>query len=63
MSAALLPCPWCGHKAYEDSLRRNGLYCVMCEWCEAEAPGGDMRTEDEAIAAWNTRWPDKEPRP
>ena len=53
----LLPCPFCGGKAYTaiGQLQNEGHgYVVFCDSCHVHQSYLD-RTEAEAIAAWNTR--------
>jgi Lar family restriction alleviation protein len=55
----LLPCPFCGGKAFLDCMSRNEQeecveMSVECLPCEATIMRGGMTTA-EAIAAWNTR--------
>lgn len=52
----LRPCPFCGGEA-ELCYRETGqAFLVGCTKCEASSPFG---TEEEVIAAWNKRVPDK----
>jgi len=57
--AQLLPCPFCGGRAFLDCMSRNEQdecveMSVECFGCEATIMRGGMTTA-EAIAAWNTR--------
>ena len=45
----LLPCPFCGSKAY------LGTMYVRCHECGCEGPLGPYQEEEEGIALWNTR--------
>lgn len=44
-SVPMLPCPWCGS---EDVDIQDGVYCIVCNECQAEGPSGD----DDAEGAW-----------
>lgn len=46
------PCPFCG-STETDAVDHGGYWCVSCWDCVAEGP--TEMTEDNAIAAWNTR--------
>lgn len=52
----LLPCPFCGGEAETltaESMHGGYLFGIMCNDCRSR--GDVYDTEDEAIAAWNTR--------
>ena len=55
----LKPCPFCGNEA-DISWDHYECYFVFCFVCGAEGPYADdiIRTEAEAIAAWNKRHAD-----
>ena len=48
----LKPCPFCGGEAKLYSAFKKKKAFVLCKSCEASSP---MRTEAEAIEAWNRR--------
>ena len=52
----LLPCPFCGGEAETltaESMHGGYLFGIMCSDCRSR--GDVYTTEDEAIAAWNSR--------
>lgn len=59
MSAALLPCPFCGHRPLSTSWNA-ALWWISCTHCEAEVSFG---TKEGAEAQWNARHNPVEPRP
>jgi Lar family restriction alleviation protein len=50
---ALLPCPFCGESDFVTNDSDSNRRLIACGNCGAEGPG--KPTENEAIAAWNTR--------
>lgn len=59
MQSELKPCPFCGGDAYIDD-DTMGHSVVCCKNIECRAQGPFRPTDDEAIAAWNTRASDAE---
>ena len=57
----LLPCPFCGIPARRIKNHGSQEYWGHCRHCFADGPM--QPSEAEAIAAWNTRAPVKEPNP
>ena len=60
MSEALLPCPFCGSKAkqYLSDFGSAGVYCSaegIGVDCAVNPETGFHDTQEQAIAAWNTR--------
>lgn len=58
MNEALKPCPFCGSTdvklfQFTQGDYEEELYCVECVGCEADT--GYKYSEDEAVAAWNSR--------
>lgn len=49
----LKPCPFCGVDVLSVHCGKGHLWAVMCDNCNAVGP--DSFSEEEAIAAWNTR--------
>lgn len=52
MPKHLSPCPFCGSRKTSVSLFVS-IHFVVCENCHADGPAKD--SEEQAIAAWNTR--------
>ena len=66
----LKPCPFCGRVKSLEIEHRTGNIFVTCGNCYAEGPGtaegfscakkyGRIETDEQAIAAWNRRYPVK----
>lgn len=54
--AELLPCPFCGGKAFINTYDYEGFgktYYVFCTNCQVET--FERNTEVEAVEAWNRR--------
>lgn len=49
----LLPCPFCGGEIPAPT--RRYMSVLICPTCNAYGPGNSDMTNDELIAAWNTR--------
>lgn len=49
----LKPCPFCGGEAVAMHIANFNWHSVMCDSCMAETM--DYGTDEEAVAAWNTR--------
>lgn len=49
----LLPCPFCGGEIPAPT--RKYMSVLICPTCNAYGPGNSDMTNDELIAAWNTR--------
>lgn len=59
MIEELKPCPFCGNLRVDFSHEASGnkvLFFRFCVYCGAQGP--DVRTETEAVPAWNDRAPD-----
>jgi len=52
----LKPCPFCGGEATIQGSEKGKCCWAMCGGC-LSARGGNCATEEEAVEAWNKRYP------
>jgi len=55
-------CPFCGYETKSDELgwaiivnTNTGERFFQCDKCKARGPSNNCKTNEEAVAAWNTR--------